>query len=62
MESNKVFKVTPNEYKNITKDISKKFEIQPKQVKSRSIVESFEVKPKGGKITFTFYKSNKLMI
>ena len=61
MESNKVFEVTPNEYQNI-KDIIKKLKIQTKQVKSNSIVESFEIKPKGGKITFTFYKSNKLMI
>ena len=62
MASNEVFKVTLDKYQNIKQNITNNFKIQPKQVTSESIVESFEIRSKRGKITFTFYKTNKLMI
>ena len=62
MASNEVFKVTPDKYQNIKQYVIKKFKILPKQVTSKSIVESFEIRSKRGKITFTFFKTNKLMI
>ena len=63
MESNPVFKITPDEYRNIIQNITKKFnETHPKKLQNEYVVDSFEIKPEGGKITFTFFKTNKLMI
>jgi ribonuclease HIII len=62
LKSNEVFKVPLDKYQNIKQDICKKFKINPKQNSSNSIVELFEIMTKEGKITFTLYKTNKLMV
>ena len=62
IKSNQVFKISSNNYQNIKQDIIKKFEINLKKPSSQSIADVFEVITNEGKITFTFYKTNKLMI
>ena len=62
MKSNEVFEVSLDKYPDIKRDITKKFKINSKQSSSDSITDLFEIMTKEGKITFTLYKTNKLMI
>ena len=63
MNSNGVFTNVPSDkYQNIKQSIKEKFQINPKQLSSDSIIDLFEIKTKEGKITFTLYKTNKLMV
>lgn len=63
MKSNEVFdEISFDKYQNLKQSIKEKFKINQKQPSSNSIADLFEIKTKEGKITFTLYKTNKLMV
>ena len=63
MKSNEVFdEISFDKYQNIKQFIKEKFKINPKQSSSDFIIDLFEIKTKDGKIIFTEYKTNKLMV